>query len=265
MAAISPAVGRALDVLLQLASHAGPVSGAALARELGVPRSSLYHMLDVLIDRGFVIHLPGRQGFGLGVAAFEIGSAYLRHEPLELLARPILKRLVRTVNETAHLGVLHGAETLYLIKEQPPVVRVPVTLVTEVGVRLPAHLTASGRSILAHLPAPQVRALFPSSDAFIDRTGRGPSSLPQLRRILSAERQRGWAEEDGMITTGLHSVAACAFDHSGRPLAAISVTRRPEHSTVVVADLVREVRQAARQLTWAVSGVAPSGWFDPSD
>jgi DNA-binding IclR family transcriptional regulator len=55
--------------------------------------------------------------------------------------------LVARVGETAHLGVLHGAETLYLLKEQPPVAPIPVTLVIDVGVRLPAHLTASGRSI----------------------------------------------------------------------------------------------------------------------
>jgi DNA-binding IclR family transcriptional regulator len=138
---------------------------------------------------------------------------------------------------------------------------VPVTLVTDVGVRLPAQLTASGRSILAHLPAAQVRALFPTSTAFVVRTGRGPTSLPQLRQLLAAERAQGWAEEDGMITEGLHSVAACAFDHSSRPAAAISVTRRTDRSTVAVDELARAVRHAGQQLTRALSGVAPQGWF----
>ncbi|MGW4099835.1 IclR family transcriptional regulator domain-containing protein [Mycobacterium sp. NPDC004974] len=72
--------------------------------------------------------------------------------------------------------------------------RVPVTLVTDVGVRLPAQLPASGRSILAHLSAAQVRALFPASTAFVARTGRGPASLPGLRQLLAAERTQGWAE-----------------------------------------------------------------------
>jgi DNA-binding IclR family transcriptional regulator len=224
----------------------------------------VYHLLDVLVEYHFVVHLPEQRGYGLGVAAFEVGSAYMRREPLELLARPVLRRLVDGIGETAHLGVLHGAETLYLIKEQPAVARVPVTLVTDVGVRLPAQLTASGRSILAHLPAAQVRALFPSSTDFVVRTGRGPTSLPQLRSMLAEERARGWAEEDGLITEGLHSVAACAFDHSSRPVAAISVTRRTDRSSVAVEEVVRRVRHAAQQLTWAISGVAPRGWFETS-
>lgn len=261
MSSASPAVGRALAVLLHLAGRAGPVSAAALARELGIPRSTVYHLLEVLTDHGFVVHLPEQRGYGLGVAAFEIGSAYLRREPLELLARPVLRRLVDSVGETAHLGVLHGAETLYLIKEQPTVARVPVTLVTDVGVRLPSHLTASGRAMLAHLPAAQVRALFPATTGFVDRTGLGPKSLPQLRSLLAVERAQGWASENGMITEGLASVAACAFDHSGRPAAAISVTRRTDRSTVALSELVDGVRRAAQQLTRALTGTAPPNWF----
>lgn len=262
MSSTSPAVGRALDVLLYLAGRPGPVSGAAVARDLKIPRSSTYHLLDVLIARGFVVHFPDQRTYGLGMAAFEIGSAYLRHEPLEMLARPVLRRLVAQVGETAHLGVLHGAESLYLLKEQPAVSRIPVTLVTDVGVRLPAHLTANGRSILAHLPAAQVRALFPSTRGFVDRTGQGPASLPELRRVLTAERQRRWAEEIGLVTAGLQSVAACAFDHSGRPCAAISVTWREGHTRTAHAELVQAVRTSAQQLTWALSGHGPEGWFD---
>lgn len=265
MSSTSPAVGRALDLLLYLAGKSGPVSGAAVSRDLKIPRSSTYHLLDVLIARGFVVHFPVQRSYGLGMAAFEIGSAYLRHEPLELLARPVLGRLVARVGETAHLGVLHGAETLYLLKEQPPVSVIPVTVVTDVGVRLPAHLTASGRSILAHLPAAQVRALFPSARGFIDRTGRGPATLPELRRILAAEKRQRWAEEIGLITDGLQSVAACAFDHSGRPCAAISVTWRQDHARTPKPDLVRAVRVGAQQLTGALSGQAPDGWFGDAD
>ncbi len=86
-----------------------------------------------------------------------------------------------------------------------------MTIVAEVGVRLPASLTASGRAMLAQLPAAQVRALFPSRDAFVDRTGLGPSTPTALVRLLATERDRGWAEEDGFIVPGLASVAVAAL------------------------------------------------------
>ncbi|GGQ09140.1 DNA-binding IclR family transcriptional regulator [Actinomadura coerulea] len=249
-----PAARRALAVLRLLAAAPGPLPASAIARDLGIPRSSAYHLLTVMAEDGFVTSIPEERRWGLGVAAFEIGSAYLRHEPLERLARPLLRRLVDRVGEIAQLGVLHGAETLYLLKEQPPR---HATLVTDVGVRMPAQLTASGRSILAYLPSAQVRALFPGR--FVDRTGRGPSTLRDLRRTLAEDARRGWAVEDGHITEGFTSIAACAFDHTGRPTAAITVTfRREDHPEPAWPAVAAQVRATAAALTTRLTGRPPS-------
>lgn len=262
-----PALRRGLAVLRVLAARPGPVSAAVIARELELPRSTTYHLLSELVDAGFVTHLPEERRYGLGVATFELGSAYLRHEPLERLAGPLLRGLVDRVGHNAHLGVLHGNELLYLVKERPAQ---PQTLVTDVGVRLPAQLAASGRAMLAHLPRVQVRALFPRADAFVLRTERGPRDLPGLRRLLSRERRRGWSVEDGEITEGFASVACAAFDHGGRPAAAISVTMRhhcaevgagsedggqpPESCGRTWPELARLVRATADELTNRIGG-----------
>lgn len=240
-----------------LAKRAGPVSAAAIARELGLPRSTTYHLLAELEAAGFVAHLPAERRYGLGIAAFELGSAYLRHDPLERLAHPLLRKLVDDVGHTAQLGVLHGNELVYLLKENPAR---PTTLVTDVGVRIPAHLPASGRAMLAQLPAAHVRALFPDAGAFVRRTDRGPRNLAELRRLLTAERRRGWAVEDGFVTAGFASVAHPVFDHGGRPMAAISVTLRhhcPEEPVVCEQDwpeLAQRVRLVAAELTARIGG-----------
>ncbi|QFG25227.1 IclR family transcriptional regulator [Actinomadura sp. WMMB 499] len=248
-----PAARRALAVLRLLAAAPGPLPASSIARTLNLPRSSTYHLLAAMAGDGFVAYLPEERRWGLGVAAFEIGSAYLRHEPLERLARPLLRRLVDRTGEIAQLGVLHGAETLYLLKEQPPH---HATLVTDVGVRMPAHLTASGRSLLAHLPPAQVRALF--AGPFVDRTGRGPTSLPSLRRVLAEDARRGWAAEDGHVTEGFASIAACAFDHNARPTAAITVTfRREDRPPETWPALATRIRATAAALTTRLTGRPP--------
>lgn len=139
--------------------------------------------------------------------------------PGSRLARLPLARLVDQVGQSAHLVLLHGADVLYVIEERAPG-RPP--LVTDVGVRLPAHLTASDRAIVASLPAAQVRALYPDKAAFTSRTGTGPSSLSELRRLLSATRQRGYATEDGEVTAGFASIAAPIT--AGTIHAAVAVT-----------------------------------------
>ena len=249
-----PALRRGLAVLRLLAGKAGPITAGAVARELGLPRSTTYHLLSELVDAGFVTHLAEERRYGLGLAAFELGSAYLRHDPLERLAKPVLRRLIERTGQTAHLGVLHGRETLYLIREQPAN---PYLTVTDVGVRLPAQLPASGRAMLAHLPGAQVRALFPAKDSFVIRTGRGPTQLPALRRMLAEDRNRGWAVEDGYVTAGYASVAAAVLDHGGHPIAAISTTF-PHQCDRECGDTwagpAAETRRAAAELTARIGG-----------
>ncbi len=216
-----PAATRTLQVLRFLASQPDPVPMDRIARACGLPRSTAYHLLATMVDEGFVVHLADERRYGLGVAAFEVGSGYARQAPLQRLARRPLATLVDEVGHSAHLAVLHGRDVLYVLEERAPG-RPP--LVTDVGVRLPAPLTASGRAILASLPAAQVRALFPDRAAFVDRTGRGPTSLSALRTLLAETRQRGYATEDGEVTPGFASVAAPVLDHNDHPVAGVAVT-----------------------------------------
>jgi DNA-binding IclR family transcriptional regulator len=133
----------------------------------------------------------------------------------------VLADLVDRTHESAHLAVMHGRDVLYIVEERAP--RRPA-LITDVGVRLPAHLTATGRAMLAALPREQVRALFPDASAFSDRTGRGPSRPAELQALLRDVRARGHASEDGEVTLGMRSIGVVVRDHTGWPAAAIAVT-----------------------------------------
>src|SRR5581483_6022566 len=122
---------RLLDVLELLARHTRPVPTMTIARECSIPKSSAHQLLNVMRARHFVTYYETERAWGLGVAAFEIGSAYLRSEPLQRLGRPILAELTQRAGETSHLAILHGTEVLYIDKEEAdgPAPK----LVTEVG------------------------------------------------------------------------------------------------------------------------------------
>jgi DNA-binding IclR family transcriptional regulator len=163
---------RTLDVLHLLASRLRPVPASVVAHECAIPRSSTYHLLNVLRDRGWVNYYEAERAWGLGLTAFETGSAYLRSEPLQRAGRPLLAALTEHTGDTAHLAILEGTDVLYIDKEES---RTAPRLVTEIGVRLPAHLTAVGRAILSRLSPAQVRALY-ARPVLVRRRG------PRLRR-----------------------------------------------------------------------------------
>ena len=235
-----PAATRTLRVLRFLASQPEPTSLDRIMRACGLARSTAYHLLRAMIEEGFVVHLPDEHRYGLGVAAFEVGSGYTRQEPLQRISRRLLAELADRTGQSAHLAVLHGRDVLYVVEERAPG-RPP--LVTDVGVRLPAHLTASGRAVLAALPAAQVRALYPDAQAFVDRHGTGPRTLSQLRALLADTRQRGYAVEEGEVTPGLSSVASPVLDHNAHPVAGLALTFA-DGDTGELADAVRRTAQA---------------------
>ena len=250
-----PAAAQTLDILRLLSTQAGPVPAAVIVRSLGLPRSTVYHLLSTLVDSGFVTHLPEDRRYGLGIAAYELGTGYTRQAPLQRLARVPLAELVDRTGHTAHLAVQHGREVVYVIEERAPG-RPP--LVTDVGVRLPAQSTASGRALLCALPPAQIRALFPDAAAFVLRTPAGPRSPTALRTLLADARRRGYAVEDGEVSDGWASVASAVFDHSGHPVASVATTF-PSVSTAAT-DRERAAvatRRTADTLTRRIGGVVP--------
>ena len=94
----------------------------AVAAQLDLPRSTVYHLLAALQEHGFVMHLPEERRFGLGLAAFELSSAYTRQEPLARIGRPLIVALVDQLGFSGHLAVQHGRDVLYIIEERAKVV-----------------------------------------------------------------------------------------------------------------------------------------------
>ncbi|KFJ01255.1 IclR family transcriptional regulator [Bifidobacterium subtile] len=217
---VTPAAERTLDILEFIATH-GETRAAMLAQTLDIPRSSVYQLLDVLERHGFVTCLKDRHTYGIGLKTFEMGSAYSRQHRVSRIAHPVLARLVDDTGENGHLAVLHGSQIVYVLEERAAV-RPP--LVSGVGVRLPSHLTASGRAMLAGLSQAQVDALYPNRAAFVDRTGVGPKSPRDLRTLLNAIRLTGFAEEHGDVTPGFDSYAVAVRDYNGYPIAGLALT-----------------------------------------
>ena len=234
-----PAAKNVLSVLRYVAAQAGPVGAAAIARDVDLPRSTTYHLLAALVDDGFVVHLPEERKYALGVTAHELGTGYSRQAPLHRLARFPIAQLVERTKRTAHLAVMHGREVIYIIEERA---RRQSALVTNPGVRLPAHLTASGRAMLASMTPEQLAALYPGPEAFPTRYETGVHSVPALNELLERIRERGFSWEQDEITDGFSSLAVPVLDRSGLAVASVTLTvaNRPALSPAAAARNVAE-------------------------
>ncbi|KRE38298.1 IclR family transcriptional regulator [Janibacter sp. Soil728] len=243
-----PALRRAVAILRHLSGNNRPVSAGALVRALDLPRSSVYDLLGVLEELALVSRSGG--GYLLGAGVSELGSAYVRSDPLRRQAQPIVRDLAEATGGTAQLAVLRGWETVYLVKEQAVS---SAAIITATGVRMPAYLTATGRAIMSRMERREVLALLSAEDGFVSRTGVGPRTHRELAELLRLTRLDGHAIERGEISPHIWTVAAPVVDPLDRPVAAIGLSdtmdggEAPDPARVATA--ARTVRRAADAVT----------------
>lgn len=242
---------RVLDVLDLLARRGTPMAATEIASALDLPKSTTHHLLNVMRDRRFVSYWPDQRAWTLGVSAFEVGASYMRSGPLHREGQRHMVALTQAADETSHLAVLQGTDVIYLDKREP--LKPGVRLVTEVGTRLPAHLTAVGRAILARLDPEQLSALY-AGYSWPTRTGEGPTSLDDLRALLHSDRELGYAVERDSTTNGITCIASPVVTRDGRPVAALGLAYLTgSHAEESTTDLARLVTDAADHFSDSLS------------
>jgi len=182
----------------------------------GLTRAVAWRYLLTLEQLGYVAQTD--TGFTLTPRVLDLGFAALSGLTLADVARPVMARIVQISGESCSLTALQGHDVLYL--ERVTANRLMTTRLT-VGSRLPAHSTAMGRVLLAHLPPDRLAEYFATATltALTDRTVSDKSTLKtQLREI----RERGWAANDGEAESGVRAVAVPIYDRTGAVVAAIN-------------------------------------------
>jgi DNA-binding IclR family transcriptional regulator len=137
----------------------------------------------------------------LGLRLYELGSLYLRGASLYGTAASALPELSQQSGHTSYLGVLDGQDMVTL--EMCPGTN-PLQVVVSPGERIPAHVAAGGKAVLASLPESRLIELYPRK---LPRFTRATiPTLAALKAELEAVRRRGYAVANGEWTESIASV-----------------------------------------------------------
>jgi len=215
-----PAIHRATLILELLAQDSQGRGVTEISNLLHIPKSSVFSILYTLHDGGFVEKdaISGR--YKLGPKTFELGNAYIRATNLLQEFRPIAREIVAQCNETVHLAVLDGVEVVYLARQEgDEAVRVAVSM----GARLPGHAVATGKVLLASLPAAELRERF-CGVRLVRRTPNTITSLDAFLKEIRQVRALGYAIDNEESAKGVLCIASPVINHEGRTIAAMSVS-----------------------------------------
>jgi IclR family KDG regulon transcriptional repressor len=228
------------------------VGPTAVAREVGIAKSTASRMLAVMASRG-ILERHERGRYRLGMRMFEYGQLALNRLNLFEVSVPILAGLRDRVRDLVQLGIPIGAEILFLDRFEAQ--NLDPRFHGQVWRRVPGHSSSSGRAIAAFNPA-VARAIF---EAGLTRRTRYTVVDPRrLTQILAEVRRRGYAATDEELEEGISSVAApvrVGDEHGERAVAAVSVVGPSQRlHRDGITTIAAHVQDAARRIEDALAG-----------
>jgi DNA-binding IclR family transcriptional regulator len=219
-----------------------------LAQATGLNKTTAFRLLAALEAEGLVMRNSLSGGYRLGVELVALGGCAMRANPLRAVSRPLLEDLAQACDESATLEVLAGQQVLIVDEVSS---RHPMGMSQDVGSRLPAHATATGKLLLAHQAAQMLETTLRMPLARL--TEQTVVELDRLHTQFEQIRQQGFAVATGELEPGFTAIAAPIYDRERVVVAAISAggsslrlipERQPE-----IAGLVQlAARQISRQL-----------------
>jgi DNA-binding IclR family transcriptional regulator len=237
-------VERAITILDVLATS-GWRTGAEIARDLHVHRSTALRLLGTLERHALVERDPRSAKYRLGQRLPQLASVVTGESDLRTLARPVCEGLAGALGETVTLDVLVGDE---IVPIEQATGSTSVVSVNWLGRRTPVHCTASGKVILAFGPAAIRERLLsrPLERSTAHTITSGADLQAQLRDALSDGFARTYEE----LEIGLDAIAAPVFAARGEVVAALDVSG-PSHRLRAEGrpELVRLTLDAAADLS----------------
>jgi IclR family pca regulon transcriptional regulator len=243
---------RGLAIIRAFGPRAPEQTVSELAATTSLTRATARRFLITLIELGYV-ESDGRI-FRLTPKVLELGYSFLSGLGFPDVALPHLERLVAEVDESSEASVLDGDDIVYVARVPSTAV---MTVVVNVGARMPAHATSMGKVLLASLPDAEL-------DAYLERAplrGIMPRTVTQpaqLREQLERVRAAGYAVVDQELEEGLVAIAAPVRGRGGRCVGAINLSTHVMRRSVdsVRDELVEPLLRTAKRIEADLAGVA---------
>jgi DNA-binding IclR family transcriptional regulator len=235
-------VDRAVGIL-DLLARGGWRTGAEVARELHVHRSTALRLLATLERHALVERDQRTARYRLGRRLPQLARVVTGEFDLRYVARPVCERLAAATGETATFELLIGDD---IVPIEQATASTSVMSVNWLGRRYPVHCTASGKVFLAYSPE-QVRERL-LSRPLEKVTARTVIDRAFLEAQLAEVRQTGLAHTHEELELGLDAMAAPVYGPEGDVVAAVDVSG-PSQRLAGRPELDRLTREAAGDLS----------------
>ncbi len=209
---------KAFNVLEVMAVIEAPAPLRDIAAAAGLPKGTLFRILQTLVSLGYIAQNP-KNGYYHLTSRLSFLGRNARHEDLKQLVAPHMRQLSERFNETVNLGILEGTHVYYLSVLEA---RRNLSWKVETGSRDVYYATALGRAIVAHM-SPEQRESLLAQTRLQSRTARTVMTVDALRDILDDVAATGTAIDSEENDVGVICVGYPVF-LDGNVVAALSLS-----------------------------------------
>lgn len=252
-------LARGLSVVRSFTADSPVQTASQVAKTAGLDRAGARRLLHTLEALGYV----RREGqkFRLTPLVLDLAYIYLSTTALWGTVEPVMQRLVVAVQEASSVTVLDGTDIVHVAGVPGP--RFMTTHVA-IGSRLPAYCTSTGRILLGGLSEDDLHRTLKASD-LTRRTKYSVTSIPELKRIIRRDHDRGWSFLNQEVEEGICALAVPILDRSQRIIAAINVVGNVSRTTprTVISSFLPQLKRAAQEINALLLG-KPSSLADRS-
>lgn len=226
----APAAARVVSVLDRLADSSEPQGVSDLARDLQLPKSSVFGVCETLVEAGVLFAEP--VGYSLTQRCLSWSAGYLRRSSLASDFRRTMGADPRFASYTVTLSCLDEDQVVYLACQNA---QQPLDFTFQIGMRLPAIYSATGKAMLSFLPSSK-RRIFLSHPWPAPLTARSVRDVGSFEVAAQQCREKGYALDDGEIREGMVCVGAPIFGLDGMPVAGLAISMTSVEATPEVRE-----------------------------
>jgi IclR family pca regulon transcriptional regulator len=146
-------IERGVEVLRAFGGRQGSLSVAEIASRVDLARPVVRRILLTFAHLGYAEAAGGL--WSLTPRILELGSGYFASSSLPEISYGYMLDVVERTGETCSIGVLDGMDVIHVARVED---RRPLPDSVRIGNRLPAHATAIGKVLLAHLTDAELEA-----------------------------------------------------------------------------------------------------------
>ncbi len=218
--ASSGTVGKALEILDNIAALGRPVRFSELLETSPHPKATLYRFLQTLTNQQMLSYDRERQTYTLGIRLVRLAHAAWKQASIAPIARAHLDALAARVGETVHLAQMEGGQVLYVDKRNAAD---PIQMFSQAGKIGPGYCTGVGKAIMAFLDdEARERAL--GQQAYFRYTPNTLTDAAALERELGDIRREGVSFDREEHEPGIICIAAPILTPDGRVIGGLSIT-----------------------------------------